>query len=202
MLDQRWQLSFQSLLENGLNLIENKAKLSKDEIKKHVEDLFLQRYKTLLKGESFPYDAIDCVLSTGMDSIIDIKAKVAAFSDLKKQPYFEPLAIAFRRVVSILDRKVDGEVDPGLLNELAEKQLYAAFLKVLDPVLNHIKNKEFSSALEKMGEIKPAVDDFFDNVMVMVEDPALRDNRLCLLRDLSGLFSDLADFSKIVLKKS
>ena len=61
---------------------------------------------------------------------------------------------------------------------------------------------EFSSALEKMGEIKPAVDDFFDNVMVMVEDPALRDNRLCLLRDISGLFSDLADFSKIVLKKS
>ena len=156
----------------------------------------------MLKGEGFPYDAIDCVLSTGMDSIVDVKAKVAAFSDLKKQTYFEPLAIAFRRVASILDKKVDGEVDPGLLNEPAEKQLYAALLKVRDPVLNHIKNKEFSSALEKMGEIKPAVDDFFDNVMVMVEDPALRDNRLCLLRDISGLFSDLADFSKIVLKKS
>ncbi|HCG73270.1 MAG TPA: glycine--tRNA ligase subunit beta, partial [Nitrospina sp.] len=91
---------------------------------------------------------------------------------------------------------------PGLLNEPAEKQLYAAFLKVRDPVLNHIKNKEFSSALEKMGEIKPSVDEFFDNVMVMVEDPSLRDNRLCLLRDISGLFSGLADFSKIVLKKS
>ena len=202
VLDRRWQISFQSLVENGVNLIENKARLSKDEIKKHVEDLFSQRYKTLLNGEGFPYDAIDCVLSTGMDSIVDVKAKVAAFSDLKKQPYFEPLAIAFRRVASILDKKVDGEIDPGLLNEPAEKQLYAAFLKVRDPVLNHIKNKEFSSALEKMGEIKPSVDEFFDNVMVMVEDPSLRDNRLCLLRDISGLFSGLADFSKIVLKKS
>jgi glycyl-tRNA synthetase beta chain len=71
-----------------------------------------------------------------------------------------------------------------------------------DPVLNHISSKEFSKALQKMGEIKPSVDDFFDNVMVMVEDPALRANRLCLLRDISGLFSGLADFSKIVLKKS
>ncbi|MGY8781709.1 MAG: glycine--tRNA ligase subunit beta, partial [Fidelibacterota bacterium] len=95
------QLSFQNLVENGLNLIANKAKLNKDEIKKHVEDLFSQRYKTLLNGEGFPYDAIDCVLSTGMDSIVDVKAKVKAFSDLKKQPYFEPLAIAFRRVASI-----------------------------------------------------------------------------------------------------
>jgi glycyl-tRNA synthetase beta chain len=56
--------------------------------------------------------------------------------------------------------------------------------------------------LEKMGEIKPSVDDFFNNVMVMVEDPVLRENRLCLLREISALFSDLADFTKIVLKKS
>ena len=50
--------------------------------------------------------------------------------------------------------------------------------------------------------VTTALDDFFDNGMVMVEDPSLRDNRLCLLRDISGLFSGLADFSKIVLKKS
>jgi len=201
VLDRGWQISFQNIVETSLDLIASKAKLEKNEITKHVKDLFSQRYKTLLSGEGFPYDAIDCVLSTGMDSIVDVKEKVAAFSDLKKQPYFEPLAIAFRRVASILDKKVDGEIDPGLLNEPAEKQLYEAFLKVRNPVLDNIKNKEFSRALEKMGEIKPSVDDFFDNVMVMVEDPSLRGNRLCLLRDISGLFSGLADFSKIVLKK-
>ncbi|MZH04007.1 MAG: glycine--tRNA ligase subunit beta [Nitrospinae bacterium] len=201
ILDRGWQVSFRNIVNDSINLIADKAKLEKEEIKKHVEDLFFQRYKTLLNGEGFPYDAIDCVLSTGLDSIVDVKAKVAAFSDLKKQPYFEPLAIAFRRVASILDKKVDGEIDPGILNEPAEKQLYEAFLKVRNPVLDHIKKKEFSSALEKMGEIKPSVDNFFDNVMVMVDDLSLRSNRLCLLRDISSLFSDLADFSKIVLKK-
>ena len=202
VLDRGWQISFQNTLEASLNLIEKKAKLDKDEIKKHVEDLFLQRYKTLLIGEDFPYDAIDCVLSTGMDSIVDVKAKVAAFSDLKKQPYFESIAIAFRRVARILDKKVNGEIDPGLLNEPAEKQLYEAFLKVRNPVLHHLEKKEFPRALEKMGEIKPSVDNFFENVMVMVDDSSLCRNRLCLLRDISVLFSDLADFSKIVLKKS
>lgn len=200
ILDRGWQFPFQNLIEDSLNLIGDKAKLEKEEIRKHVDDLFSQRYKSLLSGEDFPYDAIDCVLSTGMDSIVDVKAKVVAFSDLKKQPYFEPLSIAFRRVVSILNKKVDGDIDPGLLNEPAEKQLYEAFLKVRNPVLDHIQKKEFSKALEKMGEIKPAVDNFFDNVMVMVDDQALCTNRLCLLRDISELFSGLADFSKIVLK--
>ena len=202
ILDQGWQFSFPALVQDNLNLIIEKAKLEPDEIKKHIEDLFSQRYKTLLNGEGFPYDAIDCVLSTGMGSIVDVREKVKAFTDLKKQPHFEPLAIAFKRVASILDKKVGGEIDPGLLNEPAEKQLYEAFLKVKSPVFSHIKKKEFSRALEKMVDIKPSVDNFFDNVMVMVEDSSLCTNRMCLLRDISGLFSDLADFSKIVVKKA
>lgn len=200
-LDRGWQVSLDKLVQEGLNLMDSKTKLDSETIKNHVIDLFSQRYKTYLNGEGFPYDAIDCVLSTGLDSIVDIKAKVSAFSELKKQPYFEPLAIAFRRVVSILNDEAKGEVDPGLLNEPAEKKLFESYMKVRDPVLLHIQNKEFSQALEKIVEIKPAVDDFFDDVMVMVEDVALRTNRLHLLYQISGLFSGLADFSRIILKK-
>jgi glycyl-tRNA synthetase beta chain len=163
--------------------------------------LFSQRYKSHLNAEGFPHDAIDCVLSTGLDSIVDVKAKVVAFSDLKKQPYFEPLAIAFRRVVSILKEKSEGEVDPLLLNEPAEKKLFEVYLRLQEPTLRHIQKKEFDQALEKISEIKPAVDEFFDEVMVMVEDVSLRNNRLYLLNHVSSLFSGLADFSRIILKK-
>lgn len=200
-LHRGWQVSLDSLVEDGLRSMGSKLKLEPEAIKKHVLDLFSQRYKSHLSAEGFPHDAIDCVLSTGLDSIVDIKAKVAAFSDLKKQPYFEPLAIAFRRVVSILKEGAEGEVDPGLLNEAAEKKLFEEFLKVRDPVLLHIQNKEFDQALEKIAEIKPAVDGFFGEVMVMVEDESLRNNRLYLLHQISGLFSGLADFSRIILKK-
>ena len=200
-LHRGWQVSLDSLVGDGLRSMGSKLKLEPEAIKKHVLDLFSQRYKSHLNAEGFPHDAIDCVLSTGLDSIVDIKAKVAAFSDLKKQPYFEPLAIAFRRVVSILKEGSEGEVDPGLLNEPAEKKLFEAYLEVRDPVLRHVQKKEFDQALEKISEIKPAVDRFFDEVMVMVEDVSLRNNRFYLLHQISSLFSGLADFSRIILKK-
>ena len=200
-LHRGWQVSLDNLVEEGLRSMGSKIKLDPETIKNHVMELFSQRYKTYLNAEGFPYDAIDCVLSTGLDSIVDIRAKVSAFSELKKQPYFEPLAIAFRRVVSILNDEAEGEVDTGLLNEPAEKKLFEEYLKVRDPVFRHIQNKEFSQALEKIVEIKPAVDRFFDEVMVMVDDVSLRKNRLHLLHQISGLFSGLADFSRIILKK-
>ena len=196
-----WQVPLISLIEDGLRSMGSKLKLEPETIKKHVLELFSQRYKSHLDAEGFPHDAIDCVLSTGLDSIVDIKAKVVAFSDLKKQPYFEPLAIAFRRVVSILKEGADGQVDPLLLHEPAEKKLFEVYLKLHEPVLQHIQKKEFDQALEKISEIKPAVDEFFDEVMVMVEDVSLRNNRLYLLHQISSLFSGLADFSRIILKK-
>ena len=196
-----WQVPLISLIEDGLRLMGSKLKLEPEAIKKYVLELFAQRYKSHLDAEGFPHDAIDCVLSTGLDSIVDIKAKVVAFSDLKKQPYFEPLAIAFRRVVSILKEGADGQVDPLLLHEPAEKKLFEVYLKLHEPVLQHIQKKEFDQALEKISEIKPAVDEFFDEVMVMVEDVSLRNNRLYLLHQISSLFSGLADFSRIILKK-
>ena len=70
-----------------------------------------------------------------------------------------------------------------------------------EPVLRHIQKKEFDQALEKIAELKQAVDRFFDEVMVMVDDVSLRNNRLYLLYQISSLFSGLADFSRIILKK-
>ncbi len=201
-LHRGWQVSLDHLIEEGLRAMESKIKLDAGTIKNHVVELFSQRYKTYLHAAGFPYDAIDCVLSAGIDSIADVKAKVSAFSELKKQPYFEPLAIAFRRVVSILNDEAKGEVNTELLNEPAEKNLFATYLQVRAPVLQHIQDKEFSQALEKIVEIKPAVDRFFDEVMVMVEDVALCKNRLRLLRQISSLFSGFADFSLFISKKS
>ncbi len=201
VLDKGWQFSLNALIDAGIGQLEGKIKLEPQAIRGHTLDLFSQRYKTLLNDEGFPYDAIDAVLSTGIDSLLDVKEKVAAFSDLKQQPYFEPLAIAFRRVVSILNEEAPGEVDTDVLKEAAEKELYDQYLNIKDPVREHIRNKEFSQALARIVEIKDAVDAFFDQVMVMVKDDAVRKNRLHLLFSISRLFSELADFSKIVVKK-
>ena len=166
----------------------------------HTQILFSQRYKTILTGEEYPYDAIDAVLSANIDSLVDVRQKVVALSDLKKQPYFEPLAITFRRVVSILNDESDGDIQTSLLSEPAEKKLYDEYRRVKEPVENHLSKKQFPQALEKIVEIKETVDEFFAHIMVMTKEDELRKNRLRLLKHISLLFSNIADFSKIVLK--
>ncbi|HAX45818.1 MAG TPA: glycine--tRNA ligase subunit beta [Nitrospina sp.] len=200
VLDRGWQVSLDTLIEKGIDRLKDKIKLTPDEVRTHTIGLFSQRYKTFLSGQEYPYDAVDAVLSAGIDSLADVQQKVIALSDLKKQPHFELLATAFRRVVSILNEEADGEVQVSLLKEPAEKKLYDEYQRIKEPVENCLDKKEFPQALEKIVEIKEAVDGFFDNVMVMVREDELRINRLRLLKHISLLFSTIADFSKIVLK--
>jgi len=200
IISQNWQVSLDALIQKGVNLLKDKTKLTSDEIHMHTQVLFSQRYKTILIGEEYPYDAIDAVLSANIDSLVDVKQKVVALSDLKKQPIFEPLAITFRRVVSILNEESDGDIQTSLLSEPAEKKLYDAYRRVKEPVENHLSKKQFPQALEKIVEIKETVDEFFAHIMVMTKEDELRKNRLRLLKHISLLFSNIADFSKIVLK--
>jgi len=200
IISQNWQVSLDALIQKGVNLLKDKTKLTSDEIHMHTQVLFSQRYKTILIGEEYPYDAIDAVLSANIDSLVDVRQKVVALSDLKKQPYFEPLAITFRRVVSILNEESDGDIQTSLLSEPAEKKLYDEYRRVKEPVENHLSKKQFPQALEKIVEIKETVDEFFEHIMVMTKEDELRKNRLRLLKHISLLFSNIADFSKIVLK--
>ena len=200
IISQNWQVSLDALIQKGINLLKAKTKLTSDEIHMHTQILFSQRYKTILIGEEYPYDAIDAVLSANIDSLVDVRQKVVALSDLKKQPYFEPLAITFRRVVSILNEESDGDIQTSLLSEPAEKKLYDEYRRVKEPVEKHLSKKQFPQALEKIVEIKETVDEFFEHIMVMTKEDALRKNRLRLLKHISLLFSNIADFSKIVLK--
>ncbi|CAI2719566.1 glycine--tRNA ligase subunit beta [Nitrospina watsonii] len=196
------QTSLEWLIDRGIAILGGKAKLAEDKIRYHCLELFSQRLKTLLTQEGFEYDVIDAVLGTRVDSFKDIREKAVALSDLKKQPYFETLAIAFRRVASIIEGQVPDAVDAALLKEEPERELYAQWEAMQPTVESCLNIRDYSSALAKIVEIKPAVDRFFDGVMVNVDDAALRQNRMALLKAVSGLFSQLADFSRIVVKKS
>ncbi len=201
VLDKGWQISLDDWIEAALANLKDKVVLAQKDIKKYVIDLFTQRFRSMLSGQDYPHDVIDAVLSVGIDSPCDIQKKVAAVSDLKKQPYFETLAVAFRRVVSILTSEAEGEPNPDIFNSQQEKDLYSVYLNIREPVDKCISEKDFASALKNIVEIKESVDAFFDNVMVMDKDNAVRINRLRLLKQISLLFSDIADFSKLVVKK-
>jgi glycyl-tRNA synthetase beta chain len=199
--EYNFSLDLEWLIEQGTQALGDKAKLSREEIFTHCKALFNQRFKTMLAGDGYEYDVIDAVLATKIASFKNAEGKAKALSELKKQPYFADLATAFKRVDRIIEGDVPGEVNQELLAEDAEKALFRKFAGIKPTVVDRTQAGDYAGALAKIVEIKDEVDAFFDHVMVNVDDSALKANRMALLKSIAGLFSPLADFSRIVLKK-
>jgi glycyl-tRNA synthetase beta chain len=200
--EYNFSLDLEWLIQQGTQALGVKAKLSREEIFTHCKALFNQRFKSMLAGDGYEYDVIDAVLATKIASFKNAEGKAKALSELKKQDYFADLATAFKRVDRIIEGDVPSEVNQELLAEDAEKALFRKFAGIKPTVVDKTLAGDYAGALAKIVEIKDEVDDFFDHVMVNADDPALKANRMALLKSIAGLFSPLADFSKIVLKKN
>jgi len=126
-----------------------------------------------------------------------------AVKAIRNTKNFVPLAASFKRIRNILEKsagtldKVQLEVDAELLWEPAERELQAAAQKIGAEATRRKKAGKYREALEVISELRPSVDQFFDNVLVMVEDTRVRKNRLALLGNLLKEFSTIADFSEL-----
>jgi glycyl-tRNA synthetase beta chain len=143
-------------------------------------------------------EAFDAVAESRPVSPLDFVARLAALVKFLAAPEAASLTAANKRIANIL-RKADGgttgEVDVALLREPAEKALHEALAAQYADVERALAKRDYASALSKLATLRPAVDTFFDGVMVNAEDPALRRNRLALLAQLRGLFTRIADLS-------
>jgi glycyl-tRNA synthetase beta chain len=141
---------------------------------------------------------VDAVLANGINDLVRAWEKIRAMEAFKSHPDFQRLAIAFKRVVNIIRDFQNGAVDPAVFAGPEERNLHAAFLQIRQSVLAYIAGGDYSSALVEMARLREPVDAFFDVVLVMAEEEKIRFNRLSLLREISTLFHDVADFSRIV----
>ncbi|MDR3357307.1 MAG: glycine--tRNA ligase subunit beta [Desulfovibrio sp.] len=143
----------------------------------------------------------DAALNAGMDRIGDCLARLAALTAFSREDGFMEAVRTFKRVANIV-RKQEGEAlpddwDTALLSEDAEKNL-AAVLRDMLPRLDNLRIAgDHAAALACLTELRPAVDSFFDNVMVLCEDAAARNNRLTMLRALRSRFARIADFAAL-----
>jgi glycyl-tRNA synthetase beta chain len=164
---------------------------------------FLQnRIAHMLSEEGIAKDIVAAVITVGVDHIPYVWQRAAALNKMKTEPDFEPLAAAFKRVVNII-RKADSSaadrLDAALFSEAAEAGLYEAYVNVRVEVDGHISAGQFEAALRAIATLRQPVDRFFEEVMVMVDDPGLQRNRLALLAAIASLFAQIADFSKIAV---
>ena len=145
-------------------------------------------------------DLVEAVLArwqSGTFDSRDILVRSQVLQAFALRPEFEALVIAFKRAENITKAQTEDKVDGGLLKEEVEKSLYSAACAAEEVVPGLIKDEKYKDALEALVKLKVPIDAFFTGVMVMVEDEALRRNRLALLVRVRNLFRQYADFSKV-----
>jgi glycyl-tRNA synthetase beta chain len=145
-------------------------------------------------------EMFDAVLATQPRSPLDFDARLRALSAFLELPESTSLTAANKRIANILRKSESvtlGDVDVEALKESAEIRLFDAMRNLQDAVSTATARREYTAALGQLAQLRPAVDGFFDEVMVNVEDPKLRTNRLSLLSGLRSLFGGVADLSRL-----
>jgi len=141
---------------------------------------------------------IEAVVSTSFDELLDVQHRIDALKAARGWEDFESIVIGFKRAMNILKGSTSKkEMNPSFFSEPAEKNLHQAFIDTKEKVNRHLDKRDYQSALLEMTRMKGPIDAFFDGVMVMVEDGAIRNNRLALLDGIGKLFLRIADFSKL-----
>ncbi|HXY53480.1 MAG TPA: glycine--tRNA ligase subunit beta [Nitrospirota bacterium] len=162
-------------------------------------DFFRQRLAGMLASEGLRSDIVDAALSVGFDDPLIGREKVRALDALRTSEDYQPLVTALKRAGNILPKEFTGTVKKGLLKQEAEQGLYAAYMEIRDRVMEKTSKLDFRGALADIASLRRHVDAFFDTVMVMDKDAEVKNNRLALLAGITGLFSGIADFSRLVL---
>jgi glycyl-tRNA synthetase beta chain len=156
----------------------------------------------LREVRGYGYDVVNAVLSTGLTTVADAIARAQALTEVRGSDDLLAISTAFKRIKNILRQageELEGQpVRREDLTEPAEQQLYAEVQRIAPEVEALRAGQQYPEALQKIATLRPAVDSFFDRVMVMAPEANLRSNRLALIASVLSDFTRIADFSEIV----
>ncbi|MFP5228896.1 MAG: glycine--tRNA ligase subunit beta [Acidobacteriota bacterium] len=179
-----------------------------EETLKNLAAFFEERFVFWLREiRGFAYDVVNAVVAVRSDNMRDAIARAEALTAVRGSEDLAAIAAAFKRIKNLLRQAEEKgilqpgaltSVQPELLTDPAEKALREEAMNLAPVVEDLGKRGEYRAAMEKIATLRPQVDLFFDKVMVMVEDPAVRSNRLALIGEVLAAFSRIADFSELV----
>ena len=203
MAQHRLMFSLRQVIKYAVSLYIEDDTGKIDDVTGQVQTFIRDRMANLLAEEGYSKDVIASVIEVSANCVPELWKKVDALEKLKKAPDFEPLAVAFKRVVNIIKKSAASETQDAaslstvLFEHPSETALNAAADEAIQEASDCLNRQEFDQALVAIAGLRGPVDDFFDGVMVMTDNPAVRNNRLALLAKIAGLFETVADFSKL-----
>ncbi len=172
----------------------------------NILDFILDRARYVFRERAgYGYDEVSAVFRAGADNLLDAEKRLAALRSIRKSKNFEPLAVSFKRIRNIVTRSylhhpnqnLSDPVRSELFESDAERDLYLVASAQAAKVQIEKREGKYIQALERIAGLRKAIDRFFDEVMVMAENEAVRKNRLALLAELLREFTTVADFSEL-----
>ena len=197
LMEQRLPLSISHLLSQASQQFAGNAHFNDPAA--DAKNFVYDRLRGQLRERGYAQDAIEAVVAPMPDRLDDIIERLDAVKAFAALPEAQSLAAANKRITNILKKNegTQGEVQPGLLVEAAEQRLYGAMTETRMAVDKAFANGDFTATLKALANLRDDVDAFFNDVMVMAEDAALRANRLALLQSLHAMMNRVADISRL-----
>ena len=209
MVEHSIELSLRPLVELALNSLQVEGKKPQHEVFGGVMDFLTERLRFYLESaRKLRYDTVRAVLAAGWDVPLDAGRRAEALEAMRGSEGFEALCAAAKRIKNILAKSATasdwepGDVEAALLEAGPERKLADAYGRDATQVRHLTEAGEYRNALEAIAALRPAVDKFFDKVLVMAEDRAVRQNRLRLLGRLDELFSGIALFAEVAAARA
>lgn len=198
LFEKKFQLPLGSIIEEAVRLYG--VELVED-TKSVLLEFFKGRIEVLLQSKGYEPDVLDTVLATGELDISDILNRAEVVSQFRDNLDFNSVYPALNRVLRILpDTDAPApKVNPNLLQDAAEIELAAAIAKAEPKLENAVNKHAYAHLLSHLGNLQPAIDRFFDEVLVMSEDTELRTNRLALLNSIATRLNVVGDFTKLAI---
>lgn len=194
------RLNLSDLFEIALDVYSQTlpAKRTGADVRSDLDDFFALRVKNAMP-DSVRYDVVEAVMSVGFDDVHSVLRRAEALMDrIKEDSGFKAITESFNRVSNLADKAASDRINPSGLIEQEEHALYAAWSANRDLYRASLLAGSEQAALAALSEWKEPITAFFDRVMVMVDDPKVRDNRLAMLAGIASDLSMFADFRKIV----
>jgi glycyl-tRNA synthetase beta chain len=199
--DQGWHLSLSAIFSKALKLYGSKVETDNGASLATILNFIKGRYINDLISRGKAPEAVEAATSGPFDDINDCGQRIEALATISSQETFTMLAGAFKRVTNIIKDHDSREIAENLLSQGAEQKLFTVFSQVNSQCEPLLEKRAYGEALQTILQMKEPVDNFFDEVMVMAEDEAVKNNRLSLLAAIAHLFLKIGDFSKMYTLK-
>lgn len=194
-IEGKMDYDLQALLAHACELLKDKLDVSN--IQTEVFEFILERLRGYFIDQGIAPDTFEAVRSVTPTHLLDFADRIQAVQHFRSLSEADSLAAGNKRIRNILKKaaKENLSVNKSLFTEEAETNLFEQSTQLRNVVSPKFETRQYTDALTKLATLRPAIDTFFDNVMVMDDDEAIRNNRIALLAEVNDLFSSVANIS-------